>query len=227
MLWRTNSPGQNPLGHIKAQNGATTSVGPVLFKIWSNYLNSLLASNYFSFSFLWADLLAKDTDRFWNIRFVVQTQSYYLFLSPFASWGKDTSFTFPCNANLHHHETTADLLHSASSNCARLFCHYSYSYWRWASSTSTTWLDYLIMSHCGHLLDFITSATSRHASIIIKTRLASTSCQRLQYRHNFPNLLLEILQAVFSSSLLRVPLSTNTMAICWMPDPAWSDWYLS
>ena len=92
-------------GHTRAQNGAMTSVGPVLFKIWSNYINSLLASNYFSFSFLWADLLAKDTDRFWNIRFVVQTQSNYFFLSLHASWGKNTSLTFPCDANLHHHET--------------------------------------------------------------------------------------------------------------------------
>ena len=65
----------------------------------------------------------------------------------------------------------------------------------------------LITRSLGHLLSFIASATSRHVSIIIKTRLALTSYQRLQHRHNFHNCLLEILQA----SPLRIASSRSTI----------------
>ena len=63
--------------------------------------------------------------------------------------GKNTSLTSPRNCLVASSWNRANLLYSASSNSTRRYCHHSYSYWRWASSTSTTWPGYLTMSHCG------------------------------------------------------------------------------
>ena len=104
----------------------------------------------------------------------------------------------------------ANLLHSASSNSTRRYCHYSYACWRWASFTWTTWPGYLTMSHCDICCTLLPAPLPDMFLSLLKTRLASTPCQRLQYRHSSPNRLLEILQTCFFVSLPRVPLSTNT-----------------
>ena len=123
-----------------------TSVGPVLFKIWSNYINSfLLCLLQTTLHFLSSGPIFLPKIPIDSGTFVVQTQSNYFFSTcfmrhamrkkHFANISLRCEFTPPWNR--------ANLLHSASSNSTRRYCHYSYSYWRWDSFTWTTWPGYL------------------------------------------------------------------------------------
>ena len=79
-----------------------------LFKIWSNYINSfLLCLLQTIFHFLSSGPIFLPKIPIDSGTFVVQTQSNYFFSTCFCfmRWGKNTSLTFPCDANLHHHET--------------------------------------------------------------------------------------------------------------------------
>ena len=147
----------------------------------------------FSFSFFWVNLLTSryrlilehsfSFSRILEHSFSLSRPRFTTFLSlHHAPWERNTSLTFLCSCFVAPPWNRVNLLYSAPSNSTRRYCHYSYSYWRWASSIldDVTWLTSSWVT--GHLLDSIASATSRHVSIIVKTRLASTSCQRLQYR---------------------------------------------
>ena len=137
-------------GHTRAQNGAMTSVGPVLFKIWSNYINSFCFA-CFKLLFIFFPLGRSPCLRYRSIldhsfRFV-QTQSNYLLSSRFMlhAMRKKHFVNISLWCEFAPPWNRVDLLHSASSNSIRLYCHYLYTHWRWASSTSTTWPDCLIM----------------------------------------------------------------------------------